>query len=609
MNFLLSLFKRMTTAITSPFRRILLSFRRLFNVNVWSAKLVRPLTKWVKSTLTLKPKSKDDYYTVGKFLVFKKIFLFIVLVVCAGIFLYFTMFADPVQPPPSTATAVITSETFDYDDMAIKDFSGIANIRSSTGEIVYTGGIELGVVQGNGILLDRKGNKVYEGEFAQSMYEGEGTRYYENGTIEYMGQFSGNTFNGEGTKYYSDGTIQYAGLFVDGEFSGEGAYYDRDSTLIYTGNFANGMFHGIGTGYYSDGTRQYEGEYFEGVIQGQGTLYSTSGNPVYTGAMHDGNIDFRSLVNSNLEMVEQAFSETPIIVYTDTDSVFLYEQAGVVITLDARVHVQTTVNTAVQEETEKQYYYLPSSLNGTTDISELYSAFQSSREQTFAFLETNDEWFYPDGTESGDLSQPDSSSDSQSVDSSSSVSSDASSSSSETSSSTTSSTSSSSSSQSTSTILPQTNIFGPQNGSESEEGAFDFIDAQKTLYFEIDSDVWVEYSELEESGKDKVRVESITMFKGDMPDISSYSQDLFVDNSGTAISDCVAIDSLRLQLPTMFSNIIFQMDKSNTSFVELKNVDYAGRIVKIARYDEGLTYRYCYELDNSEKIQYFTVER
>ncbi len=604
MNFLLSLFKRFTIAITSPFRRLLTSFLKLFNVNLWSAKIVKPLTKWVKQTLTLKPKSKDDYYTIGKYLVFKKLFLAITLVICAAIFIYFTMFATPVQQSPTSETKVVTNETFDYDDMSVKDYTGIANIRSSTGEVVYTGSIEAGVAQGMGTLLNRDGIKVYEGEFAANVYEGEGVSYYENGTAEYVGQFSNNLFNGEGNKYYSDGILQYSGNFQDGQFSGEGEFYGRDGVLRYSGNFIEGSFHGIGVSYYQDGTKEYEGEFFEGLIQGVGSYYSTTGKLVYTGQMHNNGIDYRVLVNSNLEEIEAAFTETPTIVYTDTDSVFVYAQAGVVVTLDARVQIQTTFNSNAQNEAVQDYYYLPSAmpaeqalaqslelplqLNAENEISELFSTTENTFFPLASFTELNDEWFFPDGS-------TESSADSSSQESSSSGDST-----------TSQSTSSSSTQPSTSGTAQSSASSSQSSDSGNDNGLLDFMEAQKTLYFEVDSDVWQKESELD---KTKVGVKRITMFSGVMPEIAVSSPDIYEDSTTTTIADCVAIDYLRVKTPTAFSNIIFQMDKSNSAFVELRNIDHAGKIVKLASYVEGLTYRYCYELTNRNTMQYFSVER
>ena len=76
---LASIFKRVVTAVTNPFRMLVVRIQRMFNVNILTAKLIPPLTKKVKSLVTLKPQSPRDYFSVGRYWVYKKLFLFLIL--------------------------------------------------------------------------------------------------------------------------------------------------------------------------------------------------------------------------------------------------------------------------------------------------------------------------------------------------------------------------------------------------------------------------------------------------------------------------------------------------------------------------------------------------
>ncbi len=577
-----SLFKRITTAVTSPFRKLLTSFMRLFNVNIWTAKIIKPLTKFVKQALNLKPKSKEEYYTVGRFLVFKKVFLVIVIVACAGIFLYFTMFADPVQTSPTVATPAVTSENFDFDDMAVKDYTGVANIISSTGEVVYTGNIESGVVQGTGTLHNRDGIKVYEGEFAENKYEGMGVKYFENGAQQYVGQFSNNLYHGEGNMYYADGVLQYSGMFANGEFAGEGELYNQEGTLLYTGNFLGGDYHGTGISYFPDGTKRYEGEFFEGQAQGIGTLFTNTGKLIYTGAMYNGNIDYRALLDSNLEEIEAAFTETPQIVYSNSDSVFVYELAGVILTLDAGVQIHTTQNPNEEASDNSQFYFMPSSQTASINISDKVSTLEYNPSISLAdSFKPMSEWYYADGTPETEADTPG-----------------------ETTQNTTTS-SGSTGSTGSSTTGTTTSSGGTSNGTTSEELP-SFVGSQNVIYFQIAGDNWQSEEELD---KTKVNIEKVTVFDADMPNIDDIRAEMFDNNSATAIDDCVAIDYLRETTPTLFSNIVFRMDSSNTAFVKISNIDYAGKIVKLTHYVDDLTYVYNYQLDDEDTMYYYSIER
>ena len=129
-----SIFKRVSTALTSPFRMFLVRFQRLFNINIITAKLISPLTKKVKELITLRPQSRSDYYVVGRFWVYKKLLLTVILVLCAAVLIYFTMFAPDLPTVPAQAAAVQTNVTFDYDDMDLREFTGVANIKAADGQ-------------------------------------------------------------------------------------------------------------------------------------------------------------------------------------------------------------------------------------------------------------------------------------------------------------------------------------------------------------------------------------------------------------------------------------------------------------------------------------------
>ena len=145
---------RLVTAVTSPFRMLIVRIQRLFNINVLTAKLIPLLTSKIRSLITLRPQSEKDYFSVGRYWVYKKLLLTAVLVVCAGVFIFFTMFAAPV-----TTTAqpeqVLTTVAFDYDDMSLAEYSGTANILAADGQIVYTGDVTAGVCTGAGTLWDQ----------------------------------------------------------------------------------------------------------------------------------------------------------------------------------------------------------------------------------------------------------------------------------------------------------------------------------------------------------------------------------------------------------------------------------------------------------------------
>ena len=334
--------RRLTTAITAPFRIFMMKGRRLFNFNMLSAKLVRPLTKHIRSLFKLKPSKRSDYFIFGRFMVYKKLVALIVLAVCAAVFIYFQIFAAPVHAaaPPSVEEIHI-EEYFMFNDPDLRDFTGLAFVKSFYGYIVYAGEIERGVASGEGFLYKPEwgGLLLYEGEFENNKYNGSGILYFRNGLIQYRGEFRDNLFHGEGELFAENGRLIYIGQFVEGLFEGRGRLFNNDS-LLYEGDFVAGLPHGRGTWFRPNGFIRYTGEFHEGVPHGVGTLYDEDGREIYTGSMFRGRINFRSMLGSSLEEIDELFADAPILFYSEESyASFFFERAGVLITTTSFVQV------------------------------------------------------------------------------------------------------------------------------------------------------------------------------------------------------------------------------------------------------------------------------
>lgn len=575
----LSIFRRITTAVTNPFRMLIVRIQRMFNINIITAKLISPLTKKVKSLITLKPQSRSDYYVAGRWWIYKKLLLTLVLVLCAGVFIYFTMFASKLPTAVTAPTAVTTDITYDYDDMDLQKFTGVANVRASDGKVVYTGDIKAGVCEGNGTLWNREGKLLYKGGFAQNKYSGDGISYYPDGSKKYEGSWASNLYQGEGSLFAEDGTLLYEGSFLNGKYDGEGKAYNADGKLLYEGTFSAGFYHGVGISFYPDGVMHYKGDFYQGKPQGSGQLYSEAGKLLYTGDMLNGEINYRSLLSSNYADIRKAFAETPRIFYSDVDSTFVFEQAGVIVTLECRVKIDTWEKPAQQGE-DSPFYYMPGDLSaasqavtGTADtpLPPSLSLVYLRRPLRVVPLA----WYVDDGSSSSSPSQNDDSS-------------SASSSSSEGSSS-----AGSSSSSSEASVSSQ----GPSTP--------EFIEKNQTVYFEIDANVWQSEKELD---AEKVQVKKVTVFSGFSAEVPPEAVK-YDDNIPPSIEDCVAIDFIRQKQPTAFAQIMFEVDRQNRLFMRLSNINFAEKVDRRAFLVNDIIYHYCYQKPTDKTPLYFSVER
>ncbi|MDL2232096.1 hypothetical protein LJC63_00760 [Ruminococcaceae bacterium OttesenSCG-928-L11] len=626
---LTSILRRIITAVSSPFRMLIVRIQKLFNVNIISAKLIKPLTGNVKKIITLRPSSREDYVSIGRFWVYRKLFYFLILAVCAAVFIYFAAFATKPEATPVSMTDVQTTITYDYDDIQVREFSGIANIRAENGVIVYTGELSSGVCKGLGALYNKERTLLYEGEFANNKYNGEGTRYEPSGKVLYQGGFSDNLYHGQG-KLHKDGKLVYDGTFKNGKFDGEGRYYGENGLLQYSGQFSEDRYHGEGTRYHSDGTKWYKGEFFEGEFQGEGSLYSSNGRLLYTGPMYGGEIDYRAFVGATLQDVEAAFSETPRIYYQeDGNSCFVYEQAGIILTTDCRIKVW-------KEEKEKEnisdgYYYMPGDIPGTygstqPEIGRDYPQageslpYEGIPPEPASAVIGNSAGIAPLAAAGGALQATpmswavfdpyvpqtdESSKDEQDKEDSSSSKEE-----------------SSSRAESSQQEEPVTEWATPfagsasgaqQEGNSSASGTMgggdpDFVETQLTLYFEIDKDVWRSETSLNENQeKNKIFIKRITILGQEVPPDSIRGMEI-EDNAPPSIEDCVAIDYVRQAQPTAFNDISFEMDKQNKLFIRLWNINYADKITRRVFTLDNQTWRYCYWAESGDAPAYYSIE-
>lgn len=337
-SFLGRAFTRLRTAVMNPFRRVVRRVQQLYNVNIITAKLAGPINAKVRKILGGEAKSSEDYVTIGRFWVSKALIHILILAACAFVFIYFNWIAPPMEDAIQSESR-ITSVYFDYDDMALGEFDGRANIRAANDSVVYTGDIVKGVCTGSGTLWNQDGVLIYRGDFVNNCFEGTGTRYYPNGKILYQGDFSDNQYSGKGALYYSDGTLWYEGEFENGNFHGNGAEYNEKGLMIYEGEYFSGMHHGVGTVYYASGIKKYEGDFYMGRAQGIGTKYSSAGRPVYTGAFARDGINYESLLGCSLKEINEMFLEVPKIYYNAGATEILFEEAKVILKLDCLVEI------------------------------------------------------------------------------------------------------------------------------------------------------------------------------------------------------------------------------------------------------------------------------
>ena len=221
--------------IKSRMTGLVTKFKLYTNWNFIKTKIIARIRDFFANLLGVKPRNKDDYYTIGRWMFSKRLLYALVIIVGVVSIWYIT-----------TETSLFKHfsedgiRTYKYNAFRLRTAKGHVKITGKSGYVAYDGNVENGYVTGDGTLYNKEGNVVYTGTFNQNKYEGLGNLNYEDGTPQYKGNFHENLFEGDGTLYRADGSRVYSGEFSRGLFHGEGTLFDTGENEVYTGTFAVG---------------------------------------------------------------------------------------------------------------------------------------------------------------------------------------------------------------------------------------------------------------------------------------------------------------------------------------------------------------------------------
>ncbi len=227
LNILIQTIKSKTTGLVTKFKLY----------TSWSfvkTKIVVRIRDFFSNLLGVKPRDKNDYYTIGRWMLSKRLMYAIVIMLGVLSLWYIT-----------TETAVFKRfeedgiRTYKYNSIRLRTAKGHVMITGKSGYLAYDGFVEGGYANGEGILYNPAGNVVYTGTFEQNDYEGQGTENYASGNLHYTGTFHDCLYEGSGTLYRENGTREYTGQFLGGKKNGTGTLYDVGENEIYNGTFSS----------------------------------------------------------------------------------------------------------------------------------------------------------------------------------------------------------------------------------------------------------------------------------------------------------------------------------------------------------------------------------
>ena len=221
------------SSIKSKFSSIVSKLRLWLSWDFVRTRIIGRIRDFFVKLFSVKPKNKDDYYTVFRWMISKKLAYLIVIIV-GVVSIWYLVSATKLFSGSSAGIP-----TYSYNSVMLRFASDKVRIKAKSGYVAYEGQVSKGYATGEGTLFSKDGVVLYTGQFEKNLYEGEGTQNYESGVIHYKGTFHANQYEGQGALYRENGTREYEGGFSEGLKEGEGKLFDAGGNPLYEGSFAS----------------------------------------------------------------------------------------------------------------------------------------------------------------------------------------------------------------------------------------------------------------------------------------------------------------------------------------------------------------------------------
>ena len=227
-----NLFSVLWSSIKSKFSSIVSKLRLWLSWDYIRTRVIGRIRDFFVRLFNVKPKNKDDYYTVFRWMISKRLAYLIVIII--GV-LSIWYLASSLKLFSGSSAGI---PTYSYNSFLLRFASDKVRIKAKSGYVAYEGEVSKGYATGEGTLFSKDGVVLYKGKFEKNLYEGEGTQNYDSGVVHYTGTFHANLYEGQGSLYRENGTREYEGGFFEGMKDGEGKLYDAGGNPLYQGNFA-----------------------------------------------------------------------------------------------------------------------------------------------------------------------------------------------------------------------------------------------------------------------------------------------------------------------------------------------------------------------------------
>ena len=229
------LFTVLISTIKSRFASIVSKLRLWTSWNFIRTRIIGGIRDFFLKLLDVRPKHKDDYYSIFGWMVSKKL-AYAAIVIIGVLSIWYIGSSTKVFAAFGQNGGL---RTYNYNSVLLRFAKNKVRIKGKSGYIAYVGDVEKGYATGHGDLYSPDDVLLYSGDFVKNEYEGSGNQYYEDGIMHYTGSFHENLYEGIGRLFREDGTLEYEGSFAFGMKEGEGKLFDGGSNVVYEGDFSS----------------------------------------------------------------------------------------------------------------------------------------------------------------------------------------------------------------------------------------------------------------------------------------------------------------------------------------------------------------------------------
>ena len=228
-----SLFSVLFSTIRSRFAAIVSRIKLWTSWSFIRTKIIGGIRDFFFKVLDVRPKNKNDYYSVFGWMISKRLAYAIIIIVGVLSIWYISSTTKLFQHFTENGGV----RTYAYDSIMLRLAKNRVRITGKGGYLAFEGDVSKGYATGNGELYSPQGITLYTGGFEKNKYEGTGYQYYPSGTLKYTGSFHNNLYEGTGKLYRENGTLEYEGDFSKGLREGKGRLCDAGGNVIYDGSF------------------------------------------------------------------------------------------------------------------------------------------------------------------------------------------------------------------------------------------------------------------------------------------------------------------------------------------------------------------------------------